>query len=476
MIPEEQITIFNERNELPSELRSLNASSLLSIIDEAQNGNTYELFAIYRDLISSDNQIQTEFAKRMGAVLGDSISIQAWDKKIAEDVIARDLCSGLIDSEPFEKCRAWLLCASLYPVAVVEKVFMPTPFGFKVKDLIPVPYRLLDYRDGTLRIFDTDSDGNVLPTSHTADQARYIIHRGHTLPLPDKWGGPMRSILFWALLRTNDRQWWADILERFGTPFMKGKYKDDKGKAILERAFRLAVRLGGIVISKETEVEIVQAASSDSSNSHQMFLDVCNKEISKLIVGQTLSSTSDPTGIGGGASGFQSEVRDDIRKSDARLLSRSIRNQLFTQLCSINGRGGNSPVIMFGSDSVTEVKALVSGVKDLYDAGLEPDDEGLSTIQERVGYGIRRRTQPSVGMPFSALALSAMPSTTSSTDKLASVLSAQDSDIAAIVRSSSSSAECIRKVREYLESHKSIDASETIAAAMDSYAEKALRK
>ena len=46
--------------------------------------------------------------------------------------------------------------------------------------------------------------------------------------------------------------------------------------------FRMAFRLGGIVISKDTEVEVVQAASVDSSNSHERFIEVCNKEISKL--------------------------------------------------------------------------------------------------------------------------------------------------------------------------------------------------
>ena len=197
------------------------------------------------------------------------------------------------------------------------------------------------------------------------------------MPLPDTWGGPMRSILFWSLLRSNDRQWWADLLERFGTPFMKGKYRDAAGKAVLERAFRLAVRLGGIVIHRDTEVEIVQAISGDSSNSHERFLDICNKEISKLIVGQTLSSTADPTGIGGGASGLQSEVRDDIRQADARMLSRTIRNQLFTQLCAVNGLAANAPKITFGSESASEIKHIVIWLETCVVEILDPGNDVL---------------------------------------------------------------------------------------------------
>jgi len=477
MIPENAITIFNTRSELPSELRNLTAEHLLAVIEEAQGGNTYNLFAIYRDLIASDNQVQSEFEKRKGAVLGDTISIQPWDKHNPADTAAMQLCSGMLDSTPFETMRTWLLNSSLYPVAVVEKVFQSTGRGFKLKECRPVPYRLLDYREGYLRIYDTDPSGNVLPTTHDADPARYIVHRSHTLPTPDNWGGPFRSILFWVLLRTMDRQWWADLLERFGTPFMKGKYRDDTGKRILEAAFRLAVRLGGIVISQGTEVDLVQAAAGDSTSSHNTFLDVCNKEISKLIVGQTLSSTADPTGIGGGASGFQSEVRDDIRQSDARLLSSTIRNQLFTQLVAINALPGNPPTIMFGADSATETKVLVSGVKALYEAGLEPDDDGLAIIQERVGYGIRRRVAPSSMLPFHAFPLAAPPTTPHSTtlDRLTDATAVRNAALADIVRTSRSSGEAIRRIKEYLEKHPTDDASEILAEAMDDYATRALR-
>lgn len=476
--PENALTIFNNKSEIPSELRNLDAGYLLDVIEEAQGGNTYNLLAVYRDLISSDNQVMAEFEKRKGSVLGDTISIQPWDKKNPYDIAASELCSDVLLNPAFETMRAWLLNSALYPVAVVEKVFQPTLRGFKIKDLRPVPYRLLDYREGELRIYDTDERGNVLATTHSVDPARYIVHRSHTLPVPDNWGGPFRSILFWVLLRTMDRQWWADLLERFGTPFMKGKYKDADGKRVLEAAFKLAVRLGGIVVSQGTEVEIVQAAAGDSTSSHHMFLDVCNKEISKLIVGQTLSSTADPTGIGGGASGLQSEVREDIRKSDARLLSATIRHQLFAQLVAANGLSGNAPIIMFGADSASEINSLVGGVKALYEAGLEPDDDGLSVIQERVGYGIRRRQSAPAMMPFNAYPLSAAqppPPERSKTDRLADVHAARDAALAEIVRTSKSSAEAIRRIKSSLENNPSDDASEILAEAMDDYAARALK-
>ena len=477
MIPEDAITIFNDRNELPSELRNLTAASLLAAIDEAQGGSTASLFSIYRDLIASDNQLQSEFAKRKGAVTGDTISIQPWNKQNPADVSAKDLCAPLVDSSSFANACSWLLNGVLFPVAVAEKVYARTPGGFRISSIIPVPYRLLDYRDGILKIFDTDRDGNVLATTHAADPSRYIVHRGHELPIPDTWGGPMRSILFWVLLRTMGRQWWADLLERFGMPFLKGKYKDQAGKEVLERAFRLALRLGGIVVSANTEVEIKQAAAGDSSSSHSLFIELCNKEISKLIVGQTLSSNSEPTGIGQGATPLQGEVKDDVRKSTARQLSMTLRDQLFGQLVSINGLSGHAPIVIFGADSAADAFQLLSGVKHLYEAGLEPDDDGLATIQERVGYGIRRRTAAAQGFPFSAMPLSAAPVSPppSQVDRMAASLTARDRAIQAIILESTSSSDALRRLKKYVRIHPSDDTSEIVAEAMESFASRALR-
>lgn len=470
------ITVYAFSNEPPSDLRGLTAASLLSKIALAESGDTRELFALYRDLIASDDQVQMEFENRKRAVLGDTSTMIPFDKADPASVAAKELCWPLLDSEPFETAKTWLLNAVLYPVAVAEKVFAPAPGGYALAQIVPVPYQLLDYHEGTLRIFDTDERGRALSTSHEPDPNRYIIHRGHTLPLPDNWGGPMRSILFWILLRTMGRQWWADLLERFGNPFLKGKYSDDKGKQILERAFRIALRLGGIVVHKNTEVEIVQAAAGDSSNSHERFIELCNKEISKLIAGQTLSSNAQPTGIGSGATPIQSAVRDDIRKADAQRLAVTLRSQLLAQFCAINGARGRVPNLVFGSDSAQEMAAAIGTIKDLAAAGLEPDDDGIAALSERLGFTIRRRSVPTASPGFPA-AFHAVPLAADAGGKDAGKESeppATEDPIAEIVRTSKSSTECLRRLREALADRSLDEQAEKLAAAMDSYAARAL--
>ena len=449
---EDQITVFNPANELPSVLNQITADRIMAILSAAEAGDTRELFALYRDVIAADTHIISEFGKRKAAILGDVASVTPYDKRAEGDLTAKNECQALIDTEPFNTVIEWLLNATLYPVAVVEKVYRPSAAGFTLHKAVPVPYSLLDYSDGTLRIYDVDPDGRPLQTSHAPDPARYIVHRGHVLPIPDQWGGPLRSVLFWWLLRTMSRHWWSNFIERFGTPFLKGRYGDPAGRDTLAKAFDISRRIGGIIISKNTEVEIIQAGTGDTTQSHERFIQICNDEISKLIVGQVLSAQAKSTGdLGGGTAGLQGQVRDDIRMMDAKLLGNTIRNKLFAQFCAVNRLQGRPPIITFGSVSPAEMKAIADFLDGLSNAGIEVDDDALETIAERAGFGLRRKSAPpafpmhAAPLPLSADAQPAFPYT----DRLADAFRGRYAQVAQIIRESESPEDCVRRVREW---------------------------
>lgn len=487
----DNVTVLDPRRELPSQVRQMSADRLAGIIESAQNGDTRELFALYRDIITNDNQVRGEFMKRKIAVIGDPVSLLPYKKADEADVAAKEICDEAVENDTFADAESWLLNATLYPVAVVEKVFEATPFGgFRLKALVPVHYQLLDYSQGALRVFDVDADGNPLATSHEVTSDRYIVHRADLMPAPDNWGGAMRSILFWWLLRTMSRQWWADLLERFGVPFLKGKYSDEKGRATLERAFRLAVRLGAIVVSKNTEVEVVQAASGDASNSHERFITLCNQEISRLIVGQTLSSSAAPTGeIGGGTATLQGQVREDIRKADAKSLAATFRGQLFEQLLRINKMSGRAPKVCFGSDDTAELESSLALIGKLKTAGLEPDDDALNTLSEKLGFGIRRVAVPQpTGFPFAAsaspvrqvartLPLAAEPASAVTdrpsadyADELATAFADDLAPLKELIAQSVSADDCIAKVEAWMAANPAKATADVIEKALYVYA------
>jgi phage gp29-like protein len=196
-----------------------------------------------------------------------------------------------------------------------------------------------------------------------------------------------------------DREWWARFLDRYGAPFVVGKYDggDDASRSTLERAFMYAQKLGGLVVSRETEVEIKQAAASDAGDAFEKFHSLCNREVSNLVVGQTLSSDAQPTGLGSGTANLQSEVRQDIRQFDALLLGRTFATQLAAQFLQINGLKGKPPLFLWGSLSPVELKAWADLLQSLKNAGLRVGDEGIEALSERFGMPLER--DDSAGAP-----------------------------------------------------------------------------
>ena len=402
LLPVRRRTIYNNRAMPLSIASSLTVDRVQEILRAAETGNTLDLFVLYQDIIASGSHLQGRLSDRKEAVLSDTLSVQPFNKENPDDVAAADLVrSELVKHENWELACSHLLDSVLWPVSLVEKTYKPSTkpgLRYQLATLTPVPYQLITYIHGYMELWETDPEtGHPIGVRFVPDPARYIIHRGHLLTaLPDNWGGPMRSLIFWWLLGHMDRDWWARFLDRYGAPFVVGKYDqgDDDSRAVLERAFALAVKLGGLVVTRETEVEIKQAAASDSGDAYDRFIEVCNREISKLILGETLSSDAQATGMGSGASKAHSQKRDEKRAGDARRLGATLRNGLVTQFLQINGMKGQPPLLIWGSVSPEEMQATRDLLTALTAGGLEVADEGLLIISDRLGLPVQRAQRP----------------------------------------------------------------------------------
>jgi len=395
--PETAFIPMNLRAEPPSLAQNMNVERVWSAISAAETGFTRDLFCLYRDVLSYNSHLQTEFAKRKIAVLGDKRTIMAVDEKDPSSQESAGAVQQMLDGCPTLKAGlVHLLDAALWPVSVLEKIFAPATVGgrrYILARLVPVPHWLLDYTSGAMRIHDVDAaTGTIQSTTHEVDPERYIVHRGHLLTSPDTWGGPMRSLLFWWLLATMTREWWARFLDRYGSPFLVGKYpkNDDKSRRVLQQAFSLSVRLGGLVVSDETKVEIMQAAQSQSGDAYEKFLTVCNREISKLILGQTLSAEAQATGMNSGVSTMQEGVRQDIRGWDCESLADTLRLQLFEQYLRINDLAVPPPTLTWGSKSPAELKALGDLLASFKNAGVRLTDAGIQSLSKDVGLPLER--------------------------------------------------------------------------------------
>lgn len=397
LIPTKTRVIVRGNQQPPATAQAMDVDLLHSYLRQAESGCTYPLFGLYRDIIAGHAHTQGEFAKRKLAVLCEGMTLTSHDPK---DLAAVDLAAAvqahLLDLPVWITFLSHSLDSSLYPVSLTARAYRISGrpgWRYEIGELAPVPHIHLAWPQGVLSIRETDDDGNFTGQFLEPSSRTHIVHRSNLLTsVPDWWGGSMRALLFWWLFATMDRDWWGRFLERYGAPFLVGKYpeSDDGARWSLQDAFSTATRLFGIVVSTDTQIEMKAADASGSGDAFEKFHQTANREISKLIIGQTSSAEIQKSGLGDSQGSAQAGVRDDIRKFDAYVLGQMVKTQILAPLWRVNGWVSPLPTVSFGA--ITEEEAALTGdfLASLNQAGLQLTTDGLEKLSGKLGYGIER--------------------------------------------------------------------------------------
>lgn len=431
----------------------ITAATLQSYLRSAENGDPRLLFGLYRDVIASSEHIQGEWGKRKMALLAQPCSVQPCDPDDPEDVQAAAAIREMI-----EACENWLpaliqlLDATLWPVVVAEKVYAPVAeavtertqategdappepvLRYKLARLEAVGFQRLCFRhaftpawqaalrgaspvttapaplpvngfEPDLHLYGLLLDGRVdytLGNSVALEADRHLVHRGHLLiSQRDTLGGPMRAILGWWLLGLLARDWFGQFMQRYGQPFVVGRtnVSDPDSVSFLKNALDTAKRVCGLVVDHETEIELKEVATSGAADAYERFLGVCNRAMSKIITG--LDPSQAAAGLNAGQSRSNENVREDVRMFDQMLLGETLRKQVFEPFLRFNGIPGDAPRIVWGGLSDADAKACAELLVALSNAGLEPDDEAMPTLNARLGFAVRRKGTPPAGLPM----------------------------------------------------------------------------
>ncbi len=409
----------------PQYLRNQNdVQRIQAALRSAERGDTWQLFTLFRDMSASNTHLQAEWAKRKCVITGQPETLIPYSDS-EDDKIACEVVRQMIDG-----CQNWfdalnhLLDATLYPLAAAEKIFEPVgladaasykyPLRLKLKEIAPIDPTLLCFKlpyvpnytskdnpagtfnpdewESWLRFYATNPQGVPVYSMqgiYAPEKDSHIIHRGTLMSptIPPNFGGYMRMIMFWDLLATQDRDWWALLMNKYGMPIPVAKVNSQQADTVLamQQALALCTQLGGIVIDSKATIEWAQVAATDSSNAHKIFMQTCNDEISKIVIGQTLSANPKNVGMGSGMAGQAEEVREDIRQFDTMKLSDTLRRQLFKQMLQVNGYSGNAPRIFWGGMREGAASVMSEMLARNASAGLVPTDVGLKTINQKFG-------------------------------------------------------------------------------------------
>ncbi|MES2707163.1 MAG: DUF935 family protein [Verrucomicrobiota bacterium] len=394
-VPQKQTTILRLEGVPQALAQDMSADRIQQILRATESGQADDYLALIRDIVTGDTNVLADFTQRKTRLLSKPWRMESEDAKDPRadrnDVFCQAQLKGVPGLIP---ALSHLLDGSLWPVAVVEKVYAPgTEPGvrYRLVKLVPVPHHLLDFRQGKLWIKVTTEEGMPTGTVVEADPVRYIVHRGHLLQsLPDCWGGPARALLFWWFIGASARGWWAQGVERNGVPFLVGKYDtaNPGDKSTMLSAFRAAARTFGLAISRETQVEVFKDMASGDAGVHQRLLEFAQSQMSRLVVGQTMTTKAQAGGLGGTQADVQNDVLTDIVQFDAMLLGGTLDDQLLKPLLDLNGLDG--PVPALGWQITTEdAKGVAEVLGMLKTAGISLKPEGEATLSGAVGLPVR---------------------------------------------------------------------------------------
>jgi phage gp29-like protein len=111
---------------------------------------------------------------------------------------------------------------------------------------------------------------------------------------------------------------------------------------------------------------------SEGNSVHSMLLSICNEEVSKAVLGNTLTTQVGSTGGNRALGEVHENSETKIARFDALQLSATLRRDLLVPLVELNGWSAlEAPSIVFTVEPPENQDALASRFKTLAESGVE---------------------------------------------------------------------------------------------------------
>uniref|UniRef100_UPI0036F31E45 DUF935 domain-containing protein n=1 Tax=Paenibacillus melissococcoides TaxID=2912268 RepID=UPI0036F31E45 len=342
---------------------------LAQIFREADAGDVLRQMELFEEMEEKDPHLFSQLQTRKNAVTGLDFEVipfsdDEWDKQIAEFV--KEQIDGL---ENFEDIMMDLLDAIGKGISVSE-IIWGYDDGFTVVEDIKWrhPKRLLWDNQDTLKVVTRDN-----PSGIPLPENKFVIHRYKARSGHPSRAGVLRVVAWMYLFKNYDLKDWVSFCEVFGMPLRLGKYdpsaSDDDKAALMRALVQIGTDAAGI-IPDGTEIEFKEAAKTTSINVYESLARYCDEQISKAVLGQTLTSDS-----GGGSfaqSKTHNEVRHDLTVADCKALAATLRRDLIRPLVYFNyGESRRIPHLRFDCEEAGDLKETADIYGKLIDMGLK---------------------------------------------------------------------------------------------------------
>lgn len=354
--------------------RGLTPAKLASILEGAEAGDLVAQADLFADMEEKDGHILAEMGKRKRALL-----TLPWDvvppagASAAEKALAEEVKAWLGSRNDLDDLIFDLMDAAGHAYSCVEIEWQRLGGDWipeKLSHRLPSWFQLDRQTRSELRLRDQSADGAPL------QPFGWIVHIHKAKSGHIARAGLHRALAWPYLYKNYGVRDLAEFLEIYGLPVRLGKYPPGAGNAEKTTLLKAVVEIGhnaAGIIPEGMAIDLLEAAKGTHDPFVAMF-DWCERTESKVILGQVLSAEAKSTGLGSGVANLQSEVRDDLKISDARQLAGTLSRDLIYPWCALN-RGladaRRAPRFMFDTQGAEDLKLFADALPALVGMGMK---------------------------------------------------------------------------------------------------------
>ncbi|HAF00394.1 MAG TPA: hypothetical protein DCG63_03780 [Methylophilaceae bacterium] len=380
--------VKNEIASVKRDIYNINFMGLLANQDDTLltrgNGKGLKIY----DEIERDCHAFAVLQKRKMAVIAREWCVEAASENAA-DQRAADMVKAQLEALNFDLLTLDLLDAILKGFAVGEIMWARDGAEVVAEKILP--------RNQRRFVFDEDYQLRLLTQAHMMQgeimpDRKFIVHS-----CGGKDGNPyglgLGSRLFWPVFfKRQDITFWLTFADKFGSPTLLGKYPAgtlEPEQTEFINTLRAMAQDAAIGIPDNMVVELLEASRTGGADVFEKLSRYMDEQISVAVLGETMTTSAKSSGLGGNQSSVHNEVRLELVKADADLLSGTLNKTLVKWLTEFNVPGATPPRVYREVEEEEDLAQRSERDTKIYNMGFAPT---LEYITETYGEGWEVKT------------------------------------------------------------------------------------
>ena len=355
---------------------NLTPNRLYMIVQGLKTGDLRDYLTMAEELEEKDLHYRSVIGTRKSQVVSLESQILPSDDSEKAQEIAESIRRDIIQAPWFEDMKMDLLDALGKGFSVCEIIW-----GVKNGRWVPVDVK---HKDPRFFEYDRETMSHIVLTKggeqFELTKNKFIIHEPKLKSGFNLQNGLALPCAYYLLIKSYDVAGWAAFAQVYGYPLRIGRYgrgASENDKKVLRQAIASLGKDAGAIIPDSMNIEIVNGMTGSSGNIdlYEHLADWVDKQVSKGVLGQTMSTDAE----GGQYKGdLHNEIRLEIKRADARQLAATIFRDLILPYIRFNfGEMEEYPEFRIVVPEPEDIPAIVNAVTSLVPLGFKVKADDL---------------------------------------------------------------------------------------------------